>query len=193
MTRLTPATLAIIAYVYWVVTVIVLPVLTADVYDPVEQSISALALGRFGALMDAAFFVFAIGSFALAFGLYQAVRGAVVAPLLLTVASVLWFLLGIFRTGPGGTEATIHFAVALTSFLLIVAVMFLFARRFHGDARWRPFALPTLVWATIVVGAFLLIPILGGGLFGVSERVFIGSWVSWLLATAIRLRSLDQH
>lgn len=184
------ATLAIIAYVYWVATVIVLPVLTADVYDPVEQSISALALGRFGALMDAAFLAFAIGSFALAFGLYRAVRDAVIAPLLLAVASVLWFLLGVFRTGPEGTEATIHFAVALTSFLLIVVVMFVFVRRFRDDTRWRSFARPTLVWAIIAVEAFFLIPILGDRLFGVSERVFIGSWVSWLLATAIRLRSV---
>jgi len=78
--------------------------------------------------------------------------------------------------------------VALTSCLLIVVVMFLFARRFRSDAYWWPFALPTLVWVTIAVGAFLLIPILGDGLFGVSERVFVGSWVSWLLPTAIRPR-----
>ena len=38
-----------------------------------------MALGRFGALMDAAFFVFATGSFALAFGLYRAVCDAVIS------------------------------------------------------------------------------------------------------------------
>lgn len=184
------ATLAIIAYVYWIVTVVALPLLTAGVYDPVRQGISALALGRFGVFMDVAFFAFAIGSFALAFGLYRAVYNTLAAPLLLAVASVLWFLLGVFRTGAGGTEATIHGVVALTSFLIILGVMFLFAQRFRSDARWRPFARPTFVWAIIAVGAFFSIPLLGSEIFGVSERVFVAVWVSWLLVTAIKLRSL---
>ncbi len=184
------ATLAIICFVYWMMTVVTLPILTADVYDPVVQSISALALGRFGALMNVAFFAFGVGSLALAFGLYRAVHNTVAAPLLLAVASVLWFLLGALQTEPGGAESVAHFAVALTSFLLILVVMFLFARRFRGDARWRSFALPTLVWAIVAVAAFCLIPLLGDEVFGVSERVFVAVWVSWLLATAIRLRSL---
>lgn len=182
--------MAIICFVYWMVTVVALPILTADVYDPVVQSISALALGRFGALMNVAFFAFGVGSLALAFGLYRAVHDTVAAPLLLAVASVLWFLLGALQTEPGGAESVAHFAVALTSFLLILVVMFLFARRFRGDARWRSFALPTLVWAIVAVAAFCLIPLLGDEVFGVSERVFVAVWVSWLLATAIRLRSL---
>ncbi len=185
-------TLAIITYVYWFVTVVVLPVLTSDEYDPVEQGISALAIGRFGALMDAAFFAFAIGSLALSFGLYRSVDAALAAPLLLAVTSVLWFLLGVFHTGPGGTEPFIHGIVALTSFVLILVVMFLFAQRFRGDALWRSFALPTLVWAIVAVGALFSIPLLGDGLFGVSERVFVAVFVSWLLATAIRLRSLGR-
>ncbi|CAA9453350.1 MAG: hypothetical protein AVDCRST_MAG28-2048 [uncultured Rubrobacteraceae bacterium] len=183
-------TLAIITYVYWLVTVVTLPVVTADEYDPIKQGISALAVGRFGMLMDVAFFAFAIGSLALAFGMYRSVDAALDAPLLLAVTSVLWFLLGIFHTGPGGTEAVIHSIVALTSFLLILIVMFLFARRFRGDARWRSFALPTLVWAIVAVGALLSIPLLGDELFGVSERIFVTVFVSWLLVTAIQLRSL---
>ncbi len=184
-------TLAIITYVYWLVTVVALPILTAGEYDTVEQGISALAIGRFGALMDAAFFVFAIGSFALSFGLYRSVDAALAAPLLLAVTSVLWFLLGVFHTGPGGSESFIHGIVALTSFVLILVVMFLFAGRFRGDARWRSFALPTLVWAIVAVGALFAIPLLGDELFGVSERVFVAVFVSWLLVTAIRLRSIS--
>ncbi len=184
-------TLAIITYVYWLVTVVALPVLTAGEYDPVEQGISALAIGRFGAFMDAAFFAFAIGSFALAFGLYRSVDTAPDASLLLVVTSVLWSLLGIFHTGPGGTEPFIHGILALTSFVLILAVMFLFAGRFRGNARWRSFALPTLVWAIVAVGALFSIPLLGDELFGVSERVFVAVFVSWLLVTAIRLRSIS--
>ena len=167
-----------------------LSILTADEYDPVAQSISALALGRFRTLMNTAFFAFGIGSLALAFGLYRSVYDALAASLLLAVASVLWFLLGVFETGPGGAGSTIHSIVALTSFLLILVVMFLFARRFRGDARWRSFALLTLIWAVIAAGALFLMPLLGDEVFGVSERVFVAVWVSWLLATALRLRSM---
>ena len=85
----------------------------------------------------------------------------------------------------------IHGVVALTSFVLILVVMFLFVWRFRGDARWWSFALPTLVWAIVAVGALLSIPLLGEGLFGVSERVFVAVFVSWLLVTAIRLRSIS--
>ena len=187
-------TLAIFCFVWWTATVVALPSLRSDGYDPVEQAISELALGRFGTLMDVAFFALGIGGLALAFALYSSFHRTPVAPLLLGVAGLLWFLLGIFQTGPDGLatgiEAVLHGAIASMSFLLIVVVMFLFARRFRRDSRWRPFALPTLVWAVVAVAAFLSIPLLGQEAFGVSERLFVAAWLSWLLVTAVRLRSL---
>ncbi|CAN5198155.1 hypothetical protein BH24ACT19_BH24ACT19_11080 [soil metagenome] len=184
------ATLAIVGFVWWIVTALALQILAAGANDPVEQSISELALGRFGTFMDVAFFAFGIGSLALAFGLYRSVYDALVAPLLLAVAGVLWFLLGVFQTGPDRTGPAIHGSVASASFLLILVVMFLFARRFRGDARWRSFALPTSIWAIVAAGALFSIPLLGEEVFGVSERVFVAVFVSWLLVTAIRLRIL---
>ncbi len=184
------ATLAIVGFAWWIVTALALQILAADVNNPVEQSISELALGRFGTFMDVAFFAFGIGSLALAFGLYRSVYNALVAPLLLAVAGVLWFLLGVFQTGSGVTGPAIHGGVASASFLLILVVMFLFARRFRGDARWRSFALPTSIWAIVAAGALFSIPLLGEEVFGLSERVFVAVFVSWLLVTAIRLRTM---
>lgn len=180
------ATLAIVGFVWWVMTTVALQILAAGANDPVEQSISELALGRFGAFMDVAFFAFGIGSLALAFGLYRSVRGALIAPLLLAAAGVLWFLLGVFQTGLGGS--VIHGAVASAPFLLIVVIMFLFAQRFRVDERWRPFALPTLVWAIGAAWTLFSIPLLGDEIFGLLERAFVAVFVSWLLVTAIRLR-----
>ncbi|MDQ4062928.1 MAG: DUF998 domain-containing protein, partial [Actinomycetota bacterium] len=125
-----------------------------------------------------------------AFGLYRSVDAALSAPLLLAVTSVLWFLLGIFHTGVCGTEPFIHGILALTSFVLILIVMFASAWRFRSDTRWRSFVLPTFLWAIVAVVALFSIPLLGDGLFGVSERVFVGVFVSWLLVTAIRLGCL---
>lgn len=180
--------LALVGYVFWLVVVVTLPVLTTDAYDPAVQSISELALVRFGGFMDAAFLAFGLGSLALALGLYRCVTRAPVAASLLAVCGVLWSLLGVFSTGTRGFEAAVHGAVATASFLLIPVVMFLFAGRFRSDERWRSFARPTAGWAVVAVGALFLIPVLGEEMFGLSERLFVAAFVSWLMATAVRLR-----
>ena len=182
------ATLALAGFAFWAVVVVALPVLTPDDYDPIEQSISALALVRFGEFMDAAFLAFGLGSVALAFGLHRSVDGALLAPLLLAICGLLWFLLGFFRTGSAGLGAAVHGAVATTSFLLILVVMFLFARVFGRDGRWRSFARPTALWAVVAVAAFFSIPVLGEEVFGASERFFVTVFVSWMMATAVCLR-----
>ncbi len=182
------ATLALVGFAFWVVVVVTLPVLTPDAYYPVKQSISALALVRFGGAMDAAFLAFGLGSIALASGLYRSVEGALLAPLLLAVCGLLWVSLGFFRTGSGGIIVALHGVVATTSFLLILVVMFLFAEKFRGDERWRSFARPTVVWAILAVGTLLSIPVLSEEIFGISERLFVATFVSWMIATAVRLR-----
>ena len=186
-------TLALAGYVFWLVVVVALPVFTTDAYDPVVQSISALALVRYGGFMDVAFLAFGLGSLALALGLYRCVSRALVAASLLAVCGVLWSLLSVFGTGAGGLEVAIHGAVATASFLLIPVVMFLFAARFRSDGRWRSFARPTAAWAVLAVGTLFAIPILGEEVFGASERLFVAVFVSWLMATAVLLRSVDQR
>ena len=187
------ATLALAGFGFWLAVVVALPVLTPDAYDPVEQSISALALVRFGGFMDAAFLAFGLGSVALAFGLYRSVEGVPLAPLLLAVCGVLWTLLGFFRTGSAGIEATVHGAVATASFLLIIVVMMLFARSFRDVERWRSFATPTAAWAVVSVVALFSIPTMGEEVFGASERVFVAAFVSWMMATAMRLRFVAER
>ena len=182
------ATLALAGFAFWLVVVVVLPVATPDDYDPVEQSISALSLVRFGSFMDVAFLAFGLGSVSLAFGLYRSVDGTVLPPLLLAVCGLLWTLLGFFKTGSGGTEETVHGVAAAVSFLLILVVMFLYARVFRGDERWRSFARPTAVWTVVAFVTLCSIPVLGEELFGVSERLYVAAFVSWLMATAVRLR-----
>lgn len=181
------AALALAGFAFWGVVVVTLPVLTPDAYDPIEQSISALSLVRFGGFMDAAFVAFGLGSVALAFGLHRSVEGTVFAPLLLVFCGLLWGMLGFFETGPEGTGAAVHDAAATASFLLILVVMSVYARVFRGNTRWRSFARPTAVWSVVALVALCSIPVLGEGLFGASERVYVAAFVSWLVATAVRL------
>lgn len=187
------ATLALAGFAFWLAVVVALPVLTPDTYDPVEQSISALALVRYGGFMDAAFLSFGLGSLALTFGLHRSVDGTQTAPLLLAACGLLWTSLAFFRTGPAGIGVAIHGAVATASFLLIVVVMSLFAWGFRSDRRWRSFAVPTVIWTVVAVVALFLIPVLGDEVFGLSERLFVASFVSWMITTAVRLRSMDRR
>ena len=66
--------------------------------------------------------------------------------------------------------------------------MFLASHRFRRDTGWRNFARPTLIWACVAVGAFLLVPALGDEYFGLAQRTFITTFVTWLLATAAYAR-----
>ncbi len=77
------AILAIVGLAWFAATVIVLPLVTADLYDPFEQTISELALGQLGILMDGAFLALGIGGVALAYGLRRSLDGGGLAPQLL--------------------------------------------------------------------------------------------------------------
>ena len=180
-------------FAFWLVVVVALPVLTPDAYDGVEQSISALALVRYGGFMNAAFLAFGLGSVALAFGLYGSVDGALIAPVLLGVCGLLWTSLAFFETGSAGVEAVVHDAAATTSFLLILVVMSLFARSFRRVEGWRSFSAPTAAWTIVGVVALCSIPVLGEAVFGASERLFVAAFVSWMTVTALRLRSVVER
>ncbi len=70
----------------------------------------------------------------------------------------------------------------------MIAAMFVCSRRFGLDPAWRRLALPTLLWAFSTVGAFFLIPALGDAYFGVGQRIFIATWLTWLITVAAYAR-----
>lgn len=98
----------------------------------------------------------------------------------------------IFHTNRSGAPATvssdIHLTAGITTFVLLVAAMFAMVRPFHRSERWSAFALPTLTWSVVAFATFFLIPILGDADFGMAQRLFVATWLSWLLATALRAR-----
>ena len=72
----------------------------------------------------------------------------------------------------------------------MTAAMFVFARRFSKDPAWTNHARPTLAWAVVATVTFLSIPFAPDALFGVAQRAHIATWLSWLIVTMIRARSL---
>lgn len=186
------ATIAAAAIAAWPAIVVALHILQRDNYDPANQAMSELALGRYGLLMDAAFVVFGAGLLALALGLRRTIPRAAAGPAMLAVGGLLIALSGLFQASlsgaPATTESVIHEILGVTAFITVMVAMVCCAWRFRRDPRWRPFALPTVAWTVFALATFFLVP-LEATAFGIAQRLFVATWLSWTLATALRLRT----
>jgi hypothetical protein len=169
--------------------VVALNVVQRHDYRPGVQAISELALGRGGALMVVAFLSLGAGIVAFATLLRRTCSGGRAVRVVLYLAA---FLAGpvsaAFHTNRTGsastTQSEIHDTAGLTAFLLLLVAMVLASRLFAADPRWRVLAVPTRVWAAVAAVAFFLIPVVGDAHFGFVQRIFVGSFVSWLLAAS---------
>jgi hypothetical protein len=172
--------------------VVLLNIVQRSAYSMRSQAMSELALGRDGGLMFLAFTLMGAGTFMLAVLLHRELPRAKVAPAALVVAAVLDVTSAVFHTNRTGTPATtaadVHQVAGITTFVLVVVAMFSTIRHLRRDERWAGFAFPTLVWSIAAVAGFFLIPILGDDSFGLAQRIFVATWLSWMITTAITAR-----
>ncbi len=187
------ALIAIGGIVYFVVTVVVLHFLRPE-YNPINHAVSNYAVGPFGYLMTAAFYVLALSVFALALGLTRSIaltNLSRVAVLILCLASIGMVVMGIF---PGDVHAlhppatitgVIHWTAAAISFLSIMIAAFLLSSRFRTDERWQAFQHRCFILALIMVEALLLYGLLAlVGWIGMGQRIYIAVCLLWLLVLA---------
>jgi len=170
--------------------VVVLNLVQRGGYSPIRQAISELALGTGGNFMVAAFCSLGVSVFLVGRLLRHTVARARVAPILLSIASVFAGpMSAAFHTDRAGAKATwhgnVHSLAGIAAFLLILAAMTACSYRFHKDAAWRSFALPTTVWTVIGIVTFVLIAALGNAHFGVAQRLFVGTFVAWIIHTGL--------
>ncbi len=174
------------------VVVVLLNLVQVSDYSARSQAMSELALGRGGGLMFVAFTLIGAGTLMLALLLHRELPRAKVAPAALVVAGVLDVTSAIFHTNRTGTPATmtsdIHQAAGIATFVLVVIAMFSTIRHFRRDPRWAAFAPRTLAWSIAALVAFFLIPALGNASLGLAQRIFVATWLSWMIATSIRAR-----
>ena len=161
--------------------------------SPFDNYISEYAVGRYGSVQVAAFFALAVGSLSLAAGLRMAtrdLRGSRLGSSLLALMSIGVFLAGVFTADlrnqgrPPTAEGTMHLAVSIPTFILAIVVIFVFARTFRRDERWA-----SLGPASLALGAVCLVALVASDVV-IVQRVFVGALVSWLVLTALRLRSV---
>lgn len=175
---------------WFVVAVVLLHALKSADYDFSAQTVSELAVGRYGFLMTSAFVTFGIGELALAVGLWRA-AGARFAPILQVIGGIIDLTSAIFEAdllgAPGTTHGAIHDGAGAIGALLVIPTFLAYAWAFRRSARWRSFALPTLLWALAAFAAFVLVIVLGEQNQGTSERIYLAVYVSWLVTAAVRL------
>jgi hypothetical protein len=187
------ALIAIGGIVYFVVAVVVLHFLRPE-YNPINHAVSNYAVGSYGYLMTAAFYVLALSVYALALGLTRSIaltNLSRVAVLLLYLASIGMVVMGIY---PGDVHAlhppatitgVIHWTAAGISFLSIMIAAFLLSSSFRTDERWQAFQRPCFLLALAMVGALLLYGVLAlVGWIGIGQRIYIAVCLLWLLVLA---------
>lgn len=187
---------ALAALATFPIIVVSLNVVQRHHYSAVRQAVSELALGHDGALMVIAFLALALGMLLVAVVIRRTAVRSVATPILLGIASIgAGPLSAAFHTDATGAKTTTHGAIhndaGLGAFLLVMAAMFVSSYRFRRDPAWRGHARPTLIWAGAALAAFFLVPALGNAQFGLAQRIFITTFVTWLAATAIYARGRD--
>lgn len=178
------------------VLVVLLNLIQHDRYNAAGEAMSNLALGRAGWIMTVAFCSLAVGSLLLAATIRRSVQGAVVAPLLLTIVGLLTFVSAAFQTDPDGAPATlhgqIHMAAGITTFVVLILTIAAGAAAFHRSPAWRSFRNLSAAWAVVAFGTFFLVPTLDAAHFGVAQRIFVGTCLAWMLATAWRASRMER-
>jgi hypothetical protein len=156
-------------------------------YSARSQAMSELALGRGGGLMLVAFVVMGAGTFALAVALRRELPHATVAPVALVLAAVLDVVSAFFhtnRTGePATATSTVHQVAGVSTFVLVVVAILATVPALRRSPRWASYVVPSACWSLVCIAAFFLIPVLGDGSFGLAQRIFVATWLSWMITT----------
>jgi uncharacterized protein DUF998 len=193
----TLATVALVGVGYFALVLIALHFLRTD-YNPIKQPTSEYAVGPYGSLMTSAFVGMSVGSLALALGLSQGLPRPArsrIGLVLLGIWAVGVVIAAIFpidlEGAPETTAGTIHRINGPLAFFSLAVAANLISRGFGHDERWRPFHRLAQVLALIMLVEFVAVAIARNfGLGGLAQRIFIVTFVVWLLSTAARLRSL---
>lgn len=137
-----------IAGVLFITSFLVLGAVASN-YDPMRDTISALEFTDVGIAQRLNFIIFGLLLVCFAFGLRNELhkgRAALLVPFFQLLSGVAVIGDGLFAHNP------LHMTCDLIAFNSTIAVLFLFAWRFWGDARWRGWATYSIVTALAMTG-----------------------------------------
>jgi hypothetical protein len=190
------AMLAIVGQIVLLTSALLLPLVSE--YGLVGDTISQLALGRFGWVQSVTFAIAGTGTLALAYAIRQLTVGTLgsrIGSLLVGVYGLGAFLVAFFPTDPVDspgdpgsftTTGMIDLIVSLVSFVAMVIAMFIFTRTFPRDPRWRSLSR----WIVLFPAAALSLLIVQsqGSWVGVVQRLLVAVIAGWIIVVATRVR-----
>jgi hypothetical protein len=192
------ANAALITLTTFPLIVIALHIVQRSHYHPLADAVSELADGRDGWLMWIAFCSAGTGLLCLAVLHRRLVQNSHAAPALLAAAAFGAYVSAVFHVDPEDAIKTslhdqIHQTASLVAFVAVIVAMFVSSRRFRLDPHWQRLARPTLIWEICALAALLLTLALNtieGSLFGLGQRIFIATWLSWAITISARARAV---
>lgn len=162
-------------------------VVQRDQYDAAGEAMSNLALGRDGWLMTLAFISLGIGNLLMVPLVRRLAPRAITGPGLLAASACTTLLSAVFQTdadgAPSTLHGTIHIALGLGSFVLVIASMTACSVAYLRSGSRRGLGVASAIWAVAEVGAVVLTFVLPTSLFGVGQRAILAVAISWLLTT----------
>lgn len=165
------------------------------------DTISELAIGRYGSFQTAAFIYSGLGSIGLAYAIRKMTaksKKSLIGSLLIAIYGAGAILSAFFPTdrvnSPTDWETlsatgAIHVMIALVSFLCVIIGMITLTWTFRNQAKWKALArLPAVLFSC---GAFSLIFAQSQGpLGGLMQRLLVTVISGWLILVAIRARRI---
>jgi len=183
----TLAVAAVLGPLLFGVTALVAPLLQPGM-GIVGESISSFAVGSYGWVLRAMFFLLGAGSLALAWGLRStmaATEEGRAGWVLVAVWGVGSILGGVYPADEANRD--IHSFVVTVGFVAIVAAILVLAHAFGEDTAWRRLAPPSAAFGVTATLTCLLTALTRTSWFGVTERLFIATVLCWLVLAALHL------
>jgi hypothetical protein len=163
-------------------------------YDPVQRTISELAVGHAGYLQVSAFVVLGVGLLALPCGLWSRVRATLASRAglgLLLVCGVSSFVAAAFptdlRTAAVATvTGQVHEVSAGIGYACLMSAMLLLSWHFRRDAPWRSHRHYSAFLSMIGLATLLALAASGEGpVTGLLQRLMAVSLLSWVALTGV--------
>ena len=172
--------------------------------EPATHFVSEYAYGQLGWLVSLAYVVAGAGALAIASSLGSALSGR-----WSTASAVCVVLVGIGLIATGLTRIDVvqsdgsivstesgmaHELAGYVVLLGLVPAALLLSGAFSRDPRLETVAFASRLFAWGLIATFLVAVVSQGmGLAGVGQRLFLGTWLAWLVFVGLHVRALGQQ
>ena len=193
------AALAVVGVLYFFAAVATAEALR-PMYDPVQRTISELAVGRYDYLQISAFVALGLSLVALPGGLWIRVRRTLLSRLgivLIAAAGLASLVAAAFPTDLRGAAVEtlageVHTTTASTGYACLITAMLLLSLHFRGDRHWRSFHPLSLALTVGGIAALIAMAATGssGDLAGLMQRLMTVPLLSWVMLTGMHAARL---